>query len=820
MKIVGILFLLLLCQGITAQEIVFGEKEYDFGVIQESAGTVYHDFYFMNTGDKPLRIRSVLVGCGCTSSEWPRNEVQPGEKACIRVSYHPQYRDEKKFTKVAEIYTNSVNFGTHKGVHNLYISGEVKRGERIPVRAYHLEVLNRRAKGVVRTKGVYTDILGRMQAELIGQIPDVKADSLTTAYVASLQRGGKWADIDYACYFRTNWEVVKHLERIQVLACSYVSDKGKFCGNDTLFQAIQDALSFWVKTAPKSHNWWFNQIAVPQHLGNILVLLDRGEKVLPDELKNRLFKIMAWPDPREWTGANKLDIALHHLQRGCLLQNDSIVRIAAQQIFYPVRVTTSEGIQPDLSYQQHGNQLYVGGYGTVFAEGVTRVAAWLRNTPYALQGEQLRLFSDFIRKTYLNVFRGGYIDFSVTGRGISRENILDGRGCVDMLKRLQSLDTEHAEEYAEAIVRFSQPGQSDYGRKQVNTVYWRSDYALHNREKFDFSVRTASVRTRKTESGNGENLCGGFLSDGATCIRRNGDEYYNIFPVWDWNKIPGVTAPNTFAGIATDWGEMGKSVFSGGVSDGRLGIMAFRLNDRGVKASKSWFFFDREVVCLGAGINSGAGVQVTTCLNQCLLKGDVLSDAGKQKVESKADGNGQKGKLNWVLHDRILYYFPQPVEAWMYAGKQSGNWNRINYNYSAERLEKDVFKLWLDHGSGVVDGTYAYFVVPDVSDPKDYQGGGIEIVKNEAEQQAVYNRAEDLLQAVFYQAGEINYKGITLTVGHACAIMVKGWTTEKPEIILADPAQKVKTINWQIRSNGRSLNGKAKVTLPEYRLMK
>ena len=817
MRIAGILFLLLFCGGVAAQEITFGEKEYDFGVIREDSGTVYHDFYFMNTGDKPLRIQSVVVSCGCTSSEWPRNEVKPGEKACIRVSYHPQGRAEKKFAKVAEVYTNSVNFGTHRGVHDLYVSGEVIKGEKHIQPEYRLEVAGKEFPGNTRTEGVFAGILGKMQAELFQRIPIHRNDSLTINYVATLQRGGSWADIDYSCYFRTNWEPVRHLGRVEVLARSYVVVGGKFCGNDTLFAAIRDALAFWVEAHPKCHNWWYNQIAVPQNLGNILVLMDRGKQVLPEELQNRLFGMMAWPDPRKWTGANKLDIALHHLQRGCLLQNDSIVSVAAQQIFYPVRITTAEGIQPDLSYHQHDNQLYIGSYGTVFAEGVTRVADWLQGTPYALQGEQLRLFSEFIRSTYLNVFRGGYIDFSVVGRGISRENALDGRGTVDMLKKLERLDSMYAGEYAEAIVRFSQPGHSDYCRSDRTAVYWRSDYALHNRKGFDFSVRTASVRTRKTESGNGENLCGGFLSDGATCIRRHGDEYYNIFPVWDWNKVPGVTAPEASTAIATNWGEMGKSVFSGGVSDGQSGVMAFVLDDRGIKASKSWFFFEHEVVCLGAGINSGAGMRVTTCLNQCLLNGEVTTSAGKQIPSEKTDGPGQERKLTWVLHDSVLYYFPQPTEVCIYAGMQSGNWNQINYNYSAERLEKGVFKLWFDHGSGVEDGTYAYIVVPGVTDPRAYRGGDVEIVVNRADRQAVYNRAEDQLQAVFYQAGEITYKGMTLAVEHPCAILVKGWYGEKPEVLLADPSQKADTIDWQIRGNGRDISGKAGVTFAVYR---
>lgn len=33
------------------------------------------------------------------------------------------------------------------------------------------------------------------------------------------------------------------------------------------------------------------------------------------------------------------------------------------------------------------------------------------------------------------------------------------------------------------------------------------------------------------------------MSDGATNIRVNGNEYADIFPVWEWDRIPGTTLP-------------------------------------------------------------------------------------------------------------------------------------------------------------------------------------------------------------------------------------------------------------------------------------
>ena len=138
--------------------------------------------------------------------------------------------------------------------------------------------------------------------------------------------------------------------------------------------------------------------------------MDAGQKKLPSEIRMPILKAMGErSDPRKWTGANKMDIAIHHLIRGCLLKNDSIVRVNADEIFYPVQIVANEGIQEDLSYHQHGPQLYIGGYGTVFVDNIVRMGNILNGTKYAMNPEKLTLFSNFIRNTYFNVFRSRYL---------------------------------------------------------------------------------------------------------------------------------------------------------------------------------------------------------------------------------------------------------------------------------------------------------------------------------------------------------------------------------------------------------------------------
>lgn len=90
-----------------AQEITFSETKFNWGTVREQDGNVSHDFRFVNTGDKPLTIKNIITGCGCTSSEWTEKAYQPGEEGIIRLVYHPQGRTENDINLVTEIYTNN-----------------------------------------------------------------------------------------------------------------------------------------------------------------------------------------------------------------------------------------------------------------------------------------------------------------------------------------------------------------------------------------------------------------------------------------------------------------------------------------------------------------------------------------------------------------------------------------------------------------------------------------------------------------------------------------------------------------------------------------
>lgn len=99
--------------------IVADTTVYDFGEIKEEGGIVSCVFKINNAGEAPLVITRVITPCGCTTTEWTKEPIAPGESGEIKVSYNPAGRPGP-FTKVLSIYSNGKN-----GSYALTIRGNV-----------------------------------------------------------------------------------------------------------------------------------------------------------------------------------------------------------------------------------------------------------------------------------------------------------------------------------------------------------------------------------------------------------------------------------------------------------------------------------------------------------------------------------------------------------------------------------------------------------------------------------------------------------------------------------------------------------------------
>lgn len=86
-------------------DIVFEGTEISFGTIKE--GTLAnHTFTFTNTGKAPLILSNVQPSCGCTTPEWSKEPIMPGQKGTIKAAYN-SYGRPGTFQKYITVKSNA-----------------------------------------------------------------------------------------------------------------------------------------------------------------------------------------------------------------------------------------------------------------------------------------------------------------------------------------------------------------------------------------------------------------------------------------------------------------------------------------------------------------------------------------------------------------------------------------------------------------------------------------------------------------------------------------------------------------------------------------
>ncbi len=118
-RILSISFSLFLMISLTAnaqqEEVTVSQEEvtvswdktsHDFGTFQEESGKQTATFTFKNTGSENMVITNVRSSCGCTSPDWTKTPVKPGEEGYVKATYNPTNRPGK-FAKSITVTTNA-----------------------------------------------------------------------------------------------------------------------------------------------------------------------------------------------------------------------------------------------------------------------------------------------------------------------------------------------------------------------------------------------------------------------------------------------------------------------------------------------------------------------------------------------------------------------------------------------------------------------------------------------------------------------------------------------------------------------------------------
>lgn len=111
-RIIFLLFLApLISWGQLAKPLQFSEEIHDFGYIGQGAGAAVYQFDFTNITNRPVKILSVQASCGCTTPDWSKDPILPGNTGFVQASFNPKGRPgffNKSLTVTTDFDSNPI----------------------------------------------------------------------------------------------------------------------------------------------------------------------------------------------------------------------------------------------------------------------------------------------------------------------------------------------------------------------------------------------------------------------------------------------------------------------------------------------------------------------------------------------------------------------------------------------------------------------------------------------------------------------------------------------------------------------------------------
>lgn len=520
-----------------------------------------------------------------------------------------------------------------------------------------------------------------------------------------------FSDIDYSAPDRSSWPAARHIKRAERLAVLYRTETDGEKKEE--YRAyVLELLDYWLKKDYQNSNWWHNKLSNPNILGELGILMK-------DELNgDRLLKLSAFvgrgcfltnPMIFAYTGANTIDLAMSTIKFGALTGSGAAIRLAANAVSGELDYSSGEGMKEDHTYFQHGNRLYMGGYGAVFINGMANITAMLSGTRYIFTREQLEPFAAFILDGLRIMSFGSTLDPVTMGRSVSRVNAQPLRGLTVSLKKLAALDEmprkDELNAYIDSILTDE---KQNYGLRYFDDA----KFLVINTPDFYFSFRGGNSTMVYSEVINDENVLGYNSSvPGVTTIMHTGREYTDISPVFDYALVPGVTSVYENDEQLLSHGDFSyralPGVYGSACKDGAAVLSAKTVRE-GISSTVSCFAVNNAAVLLGAGLKDSKNRQLYTTLNQCFANGETL-------------GNG-----NTVIHGGIKYTVYEGGAITAETGLRTGDWHRNNLPYRSIPASGSIFTAYLTGNN-----SYAFSVMGENTDAV------FEVIENSENVQAV-----------------------------------------------------------------------------------
>ena len=504
-------------------------------------------------------------------------------------------------------------------------------------------------------------------------------------------------------------------------------------------------------------------------------------------------------------------------------------------------------------------------YGVIHIERGLRTASVLDSTPLDISGPKRYNQFNIIRYTYEPAMyrTQGFVMFS--GRSTFRNEVDFGAAILAASVPMIGCFGEDEDRYIKRfikrnastpeIMKLVKSKCSIYDCAMLNSIFaddtisaendyehahawFTGDRASQQRADYAIGIAMSSKREKSYECINGANKTGWYTGDGSHYLYTRYDINQHDGKNFLLNNeniayhFPGTTEdsqPRAVRSIATKYHYIPENEFAGSLSVGDkylvagMDFIAFHnegpdvqpddygyggshpVHDNDLVAKKSWFCFDGEMLCLGAGINSTMNSPVSTTVEhrrivnagedkQFASFGGEITELSRDNFETESEN------MRWALMDgHAGYIFPRECKTSV-------------KRYTHEPAEnQDFFELRILHGENPKGAKYEYVIMPYATPEgldEYYASPKVRVISNTPVCQAAEKASAGVSFYVFYGAAEV--EGVKVSAPSILAIERRG---EESVLSVSDPTHKGKLVTVTLDGEKTVLNKAQNMTV-------
>ena len=542
-----------------------------------------------------------------------------------------------------------------------------------------------------------------------------------------------WPDVDYYDKRFAHWRTISHLNRITTMLQAITLNGSSVQNDPRIRTAAHCAINIWLVHDWQAPNWYDNEIGVPIALSGHLLML--GNNVTSFELQKIVeisYRAAWWLHRVTDVGANLIQMIQAELYCSLATNNITGVNEGFARIWQDITVEPEKkpGIQHDWAYHFHGSQLLSGAYGFVWAQTLFSFFNCSLGTKYVMNQQQLMTLADFITKGDSWMIIGNLWDWSTIGRSVGTVDreyafMFNSKYLRIMADLISSNETklelmnlaDRIDDLPNALPLIG------------NRHFYVSDYQAHRRANWTSTIKLQSVRTQPIECILDQDIKAEHSGQGVLNLYTgNAYDYDNIFPLFDWQAMNGITVEHDIplepcVNGAFHWTKL---PFVGGVSDNEYGLAMMDTASHNLTAQRSWHFYDDAIIALATNLTLRTSTTAwTTLASRLLHSGQITIGFFNSTVVTFSDGNysfpyiqNATSNVQWIHLDGsdiayLLQNQQQYASIGIELGNKTGNYDTIS-PFNAP-VSGRLLTIWINHGIGPYTRDYNYMILPNIS---------------------------------------------------------------------------------------------------------